>query len=1455
MKNKLLNVFKNLIIILTLVSIAWMLLSASVFAFEESTQEVTLAQLMQSKIAGFYYVLRKLCLSTMLIIFVIVLIKNLFFDNTPENMALFKSTLIHWIVGLILMFSVHYMMIVIVKANEVGVQKAQSFGNQLSGLKEDDEANSEEYSLYEQALSKAYELNIVSGNIGAMLYVILVYYTYKFVFVYARRYINVIALIILSPIIVIISTLKKCFSGKNSRMLARFFKEFIYNVCVQTIHASLYASCMGLTVKMMNDRESYAGAFLTMAIFAFIFKIDKFFRKMFNFVGGNTTVKRIDGIGTFNKIRRMREDYQNKTGALYEKQQQFTGMKNRFNNLSKEDVLQGIGVASVKFQNSVSDMVKDTKDVLSGNRVKVSAKEIVDQEEKLKEGKFLDKTLAVAQNITTGAISGVKSFKKDTVNMVSNVSKKSKEKINKIKIKTQKWIGELEQDVEMIKRLPIIIGSHTKSGINKKIANSPKLQRFFRPVIDLSKSSAKMVEEMKNKIQNGAKDVVAVVYNQVGPQGFLYSKIGSPFMGMKILAENTYEKIFIREAKGYKKEKKNLKTPSVGAKSSNKKYSFSRFGTKTTSNIVGTLQNHAIKADNYLNSMHYAFNQVKIGRLKARGTVIPEEVLKKYKARAGSANTQKQLSVMKLEKFAQRTEDGKWAKISSIMAEQTLRNEKNLKLRIKNLQKMPDIQVTIENLTRRGKAYNLNKTVNMVFDKGTRAVVGKIAPAYNMMKSISNNVIKKADAVKEVVKDASEAAVIIKSIFTEKPETEMVNLIPQKTVDEHPNSEKLHAVGIVNEDQVVQFVLTRTGTAVKQVLNLDGQVLEPAQDEEGNIVATEIEEGKVLQQIVSMDGKVVEQIINLSPETGATAQVQDEYKEVESGISDLDSIIEEIKNTALENVSNNLNSVAENVDGAKDVAQFTDTLNNIGIKDRKEFDEKVEEFDKLIDKLAVANLMDVVTPKPLTEEEKKQEIADRILVDSAINTEVYNIENLNLEENETARLQVLESLIENGIVGSRVREDEEAQKEIIEVMQSRVSELAESDKDIIVETVARNEYAAMLETALASGEITENAIDDMDIDSKLDNLAEVIEKAARETLAEEEVNRKQNKEQAKKERELEKARVERNKNNKKSKDSSESSEDEMAKVTLKFSGAVATQFISVTLSNKDTINAFLDRAMPLATASRAKTERYFNKMYNEKLGGINYPFANYASETMDGWEIYVVNESEDIDGESSSKQESEFMERENAREALEEKIKESMPKLKEIIGKFIEERKITDLDTLKTDTKLKSDLVSKLSRELRRKNISRVQFTELVERLDHYKEFRNLLEKAKDKSKAEANKQKAKELINEQKEQKKILRADEEIEIDKNSVNVDRKIEENAIIAEAENYNISKNSEEVLQDMFDSLNAEKVLVGGDSEKQQARQKMYMDFYDKYGVDAKLKSNNVFKPLERDDVIP
>ena len=97
------------------------------------------------------------------------------------------------------------------------------------------------------------------------MYLLLVYYTYKFVIVYAKRYINIIVLILISPITFVISTLKKIITGVNDNAIKKWLKEFIFNVVIQTLHAIFYAILIGFTLKLSdneNPKVFYPSSFL-----------------------------------------------------------------------------------------------------------------------------------------------------------------------------------------------------------------------------------------------------------------------------------------------------------------------------------------------------------------------------------------------------------------------------------------------------------------------------------------------------------------------------------------------------------------------------------------------------------------------------------------------------------------------------------------------------------------------------------------------------------------------------------------------------------------------------------------------------------------------------------------------------------------------------------------------------------------------------------------------------------------------------------------------------------------------------------------------------------------------------------------------------------------------------------------------------------------------------------------
>jgi hypothetical protein len=1291
MKKKLLNLLKNLIIILTLVSIVNLLLSTSVFAVVSENSNVSFSQYMKENISLWFTIIRTTCFGIMLITFIIFMVKFMIFNNNPENLALLKSMVVDWIIGLVLLFCIHYFMIAIMQLNEYGISQAKTLGSSLSGLAEGENANEEEYSLYEQALSKAYEINASSGLIGLLMYIMLVVYTYKFVIIYAKRYINVIVLIIISPIVIVISSFKKILSGKSVGMLRKWFKEFIYNVLIQTVHAMFYACCIGLTIKLSADKETYVGAILTLVLFGFIFKLDGFIRKIFNFVGGKTTIKRIDMSGTINNFANMDSEYKAnrdlsiKNGETYQNRFKYYGGMAKNGIESKASEIGNSAVTRIK-------SVRNIDNILEGEKIKVSSSELAKEAYKRNNSEnILDKALYATNSNARAIIGSGIDLGLKAANQIEKMSNKGKKKFNELYNSVKNDINNLEENTELVKRMPVFINAQENKILPSVMVDNPELHEAYKTVIDLNASGREVIEAIRDKIENGVNDIVAIVYNTVGPQAFLYPQIGSPYMGMQMLAEQNYENKITQyyfessvQLRTLKLAKHSKKAESVDVLDKNgnviasnvekqKKYTFNRFGTSATRKIVHRLERHAIMSDSYLKVINNVSGKINMGELRARGNVGIRETEVKYKARLNSSAIRKQQSILKLTKFEERRNDGKWAQISSVIAEGKFRAQNSMHEKLSKLQQAPASQVAMQTLVRMGKAYNIDKKVALVADNLTREIVKPIAPAYNAINSVSKSINSKIEGLENVIKDASEARKILSGKPNEKNEATTSKL------------------SVVNNSDVNNSDAKNSGVNSPDV----------------NLVQTTIKQ-----------------------------------------------------------------------------VQFSN----------------------------------------LTQEEKEQAITDRVLVDVAINTGVYKIEELNLEENVEARIQVIDSLIENGIVSTSVKEDENESSKVIKSMQARTVELSEMDKNIVLESIAQQEYANIVTRAIENGEVTADTIDSLDIDSKLNNLSDVIQNAARETLEEEAINSQKAKSEAKFEREVKKElqKIE----NKKSKGkNSESDTNQIVKVTLRFSGAVSVPFISVTLTNKDTISEFLDKAMPLPTASKAKTQDYFNKIYSAELGGIEYSFDKYASETMDGWEIYVVDEREDIGNEASKREEDKLLERELARMELEKKISRLMPQFVEIIGKFMEENQVKTLEELYENKKLRTEIVAKLVREFRRENISRMQFTELIERLDHYKEFRNLAYDLKHNENEKEVKQKAKELILEQKKKMTVVKLDD-ANVDEEDTKADREREGKALEAEAENNTIEQSSLDVIQSIFDTMNSEKILVGT-SEKKVAQQQLYM----------------------------
>ena len=385
------------------------------------------------------------------------------------------------------------------------------------------------------------------------------------------------------------------------------------------------------------------------------------------------------------------------------------------------------------------DAVKVKKDFtdtfIDAKKVKVTAKEIVEQEEKTKENKGFEKVRNISQKAMAGVGGGLAFGIEKTTKGVDKAIKNIKEKHNK-KVK------ELKNEIEMIKRIPIIIKAATRKKMPEKYT-AHGLSDLYMATIDVDKKPDRVVNEVKNGIQNESSDVLSIVYFSVGVQAFLYSKIGSPRMGMALLAENNYDNQAIRELNGEEINQGARRTlrHSSNISSSNfaRTYQFGRFNYSATRRIVKKLERKAIINTPYLRVIDNISNKMGQGNVGVRGTVQVNNVNLTYKAKANSAKTRKQNATLKLEKIASRVEDGKWAQISSKMLDS--RSQVNsLRANLSRREVNSQAQVMISNMVRAGEAYTISDDVTLVKKTATATSNAEVASVTRMTDSATSEV-------------------------------------------------------------------------------------------------------------------------------------------------------------------------------------------------------------------------------------------------------------------------------------------------------------------------------------------------------------------------------------------------------------------------------------------------------------------------------------------------------------------------------------------------------------------------------------------------------------------------------------------------------------------------------------------------------------------------------------------
>lgn len=234
--------------------------------------------LLRKNVAIWYYSIRNVTIVAMLIVLIYLGIR-LAIATVGEKKAQYKELIKAWIIGFCAMFLIQFFMIVVLEVNNVLVD---IFKNALDGQLVGSQ------SMYDTIRTRAYSFKLSEGVPATIIYMVLIYFLIRFLFVYIKRYFTINILALIGPIIGVKYAYDKIQKGKTTS-LSNWMFDFAMNVLLQTVHAMLYSVFMLMAFEISTT--SIPGFVLALCILNFIFKAEDLFLKIFKFDDRASSIK------------------------------------------------------------------------------------------------------------------------------------------------------------------------------------------------------------------------------------------------------------------------------------------------------------------------------------------------------------------------------------------------------------------------------------------------------------------------------------------------------------------------------------------------------------------------------------------------------------------------------------------------------------------------------------------------------------------------------------------------------------------------------------------------------------------------------------------------------------------------------------------------------------------------------------------------------------------------------------------------------------------------------------------------------------------------------------------------------------------------------------------------------------------------------------------------------------
>ncbi len=297
------------------------------YYYEEDGEEIPTSKQntaldLQKIVSQWYMALRNIAIVLSMSVLLYIGIRMLL-SSVAQDKAKYKQMLIDWVVGLCLLFFMHYIMAfsvsmvkqftkLIVYNEEHELEDVQSYAGAIeldedgkirekvedmgqedaiqAAQKVDEDGNTVDTEFLVWPTNIMGQLRIASqmsygdtGYIGYTLsYFILVLLTVYFIFVYLKRVLYMAFLTMIAPLVALTYPIDKINDGQ-AQGFDRWLKEYIFNLLIQPLHLILYTVLVSSAFELASTNSIYA-----IVAIAFLIPAEKLMRNLFGFEKAST---------------------------------------------------------------------------------------------------------------------------------------------------------------------------------------------------------------------------------------------------------------------------------------------------------------------------------------------------------------------------------------------------------------------------------------------------------------------------------------------------------------------------------------------------------------------------------------------------------------------------------------------------------------------------------------------------------------------------------------------------------------------------------------------------------------------------------------------------------------------------------------------------------------------------------------------------------------------------------------------------------------------------------------------------------------------------------------------------------------------------------------------------------------------------------------------------------------